>query len=239
MIDLYFWTTDNGYKARQGMEESGLAHTLKPVELPKREQFSPEFMKISPGHKIPALVDDDGPGGTVSLFSISQPSAIIDNLRFVVDGEQVNQGIELSAYGEPVPGLRVLGGATFVDAERKRTEGGTFDGKTAIGVPEFQANLNVEYDLPIAPGLTVDGRVVHTGSQYVNAANTVSLDSWTRLDLGARYSLDVSGRPVTLRARVENVTDENDWLSAGGYPGANYLVLGAPRTFVVSASVDF
>ncbi len=178
-------------------------------------------------------------GGTVSLFSISQPSAIIDNLRFVVDGEQVNQGIELSAYGEPVPGLRVLGGATFVDAERKRTEGGTFDGKTAIGVPEFQANLNVEYDLPVAPGLTVDGRVVHTGSQYVNAANTVSLDAWTRLDLGARYSLDVSGRPVTLRARVENVTDENDWLSAGGYPGANYLVLGAPRTFVVSASVDF
>ena len=68
MIDLYFWTTDNGYKARQGMEESGLAHTLKPVELPKREQFSPEFMKISPSHKIPALVDDDGPGGTVSLF---------------------------------------------------------------------------------------------------------------------------------------------------------------------------
>ena len=39
MIDLYFWTTDNGYKARQGMEESGLAHTLKPKELPKREQF--------------------------------------------------------------------------------------------------------------------------------------------------------------------------------------------------------
>lgn len=178
-------------------------------------------------------------GGTVSLFSISQPSAIIDNLRFVVDGEQVNQGIELSAYGEPTPGLRILGGATFVDAERKRTEGGTFDGKTAIGVPEFQANLNVEYDLPVAPGLTLDGRVVHTGSQYVNAANTVSLDAWTRLDLGARYSLDVSGKPVTLRARVENVTDENDWLSAGGYPGANYLVLGAPRTFIVSASVDF
>ncbi|MDO8411104.1 MAG: TonB-dependent receptor [Phenylobacterium sp.] len=178
-------------------------------------------------------------GGTVSLFSISQPSAIVDNLLFVVDGEQVNQGIELSAFGEPMFGLRVLGGATFVDAERRRTEGGAFDGKTVIGVPEFQANLNVEYDLPTLPGLTVDGRIVHTGSQYVNAANTVSLDAWTRLDLGARYSLDVSGKPVTLRARVENVTDQDDWQSAGGYPGANYLVLGAPRTFIVSASVDF
>lgn len=69
MIDLYFWTTDNGYKARQMIEETGLEHRLKLVELPKREQLSPEFMKISPGHKIPALVDDNGPGGMrVTLF---------------------------------------------------------------------------------------------------------------------------------------------------------------------------
>ncbi|NQV56807.1 MAG: glutathione S-transferase family protein [Rhodospirillales bacterium] len=69
MLDLYFWVTDNGYKARQGMEESGLDHNLKPVNISKGEQRSPEFMKISPGHKIPALVDSDGPGGqTVSLF---------------------------------------------------------------------------------------------------------------------------------------------------------------------------
>ncbi len=68
MIDLYFWTTDNGYKARQMIEETGLAYQLKPVALPKREQFEPEFLKISPGHKIPAIVDDDGPGGaTVTL----------------------------------------------------------------------------------------------------------------------------------------------------------------------------
>ncbi len=69
MIDLYFWTTDNGYKVRQMIEETGLEHRLKPVELPKREQLSAEFMKISPGHKIPALVDDNGPGGMrVTLF---------------------------------------------------------------------------------------------------------------------------------------------------------------------------
>ena len=68
MIELYFWITDNGYKARQGMEESGLPHTLKPVNLRNKEQFAPEFMKISPGHKIPAIIDRDGPGGaTVSL----------------------------------------------------------------------------------------------------------------------------------------------------------------------------
>lgn len=69
MIDFYFWTTNNSYKARQMIEETGLDHRLKPVALPKKEQFSPAFMKISPGHKIPAIVDDDGPGGaTVTLF---------------------------------------------------------------------------------------------------------------------------------------------------------------------------
>ncbi|HET9149456.1 MAG TPA: glutathione S-transferase family protein [Alphaproteobacteria bacterium] len=69
MIDLYLWTTDNGYKARHAMEESGLPHTLKPLNFRKREQFAPEFLKISPGHKIPAIVDPDGPGGArVALF---------------------------------------------------------------------------------------------------------------------------------------------------------------------------
>ena len=67
MIELYFWTTDNGHKGRHGMEESGLPHVLKPVNLQKKEQFAPEFLKISPGHKIPALVDSDGPGGRVTL----------------------------------------------------------------------------------------------------------------------------------------------------------------------------
>lgn len=178
-------------------------------------------------------------GGTISVFSITQPSAIVVANRFVVDGEQEHRGVELSFYGEPIPGLRVLGGGTVINAERERTQGGTFDGKTAIGVPERQANLNVEYDLPALPGLTLDGRLVYTGEQFANEANTLELDAWTRLDLGVRYGFEAQGTPVTLRARVENVTDESDWLSAGGYPGANYLVLGTPRTFVVSASVDF
>ncbi|MGQ3017199.1 TonB-dependent receptor [Phenylobacterium sp.] len=184
-------------------------------------------------------VDQGTFGGTISVFSITQPSAVVAANRFVVDGEQDHRGVELSLYGEPMPGLRVLGGATLLNAERERTQGGAFDGKTAIGVPERQANLNIEYDLPALPGLTLDGRLVYTGEQFANEANTLALDAWTRLDLGVRYSFEAQGKPLTLRARVENVTDEADWLSAGGYPGANYLVLGTPRTFIVSASVDF
>ena len=68
MIDLYFWTTDNGYKGRHMMEESGLDYTIKPINIKEKEQFDPEYLKISPHHKIPAIVDHDGPGGeTISL----------------------------------------------------------------------------------------------------------------------------------------------------------------------------
>lgn len=178
-------------------------------------------------------------GGILSVFSIDLPSAFVENGVFGKNGEQRNRGIELSAFGEPVEGFRVLGGATLLNAELRRTAGGLLDGKDAIGVPEFQANLNLEWDVPAVSGLTVEGRIVHTGSQAVNAANTVSLESFTRLDLGARYSFEAAGKAVTLRARVENLADSDDWVSVGGFPGANYLVLGAPRTVLVSASVDF
>ena len=62
---------------------------------------------------------------------------------------------------------------------------------------------------------------------------------WTRFDLGARYATAIAGREVTIRARVDNVADRDYWASVGGFPGAGYLVVGAPRTFSLSASIDF
>ncbi|HYD86435.1 MAG TPA: TonB-dependent receptor [Vitreimonas sp.] len=176
-------------------------------------------------------------GATLSGFHLTRPNAIVVAQVFQASGEQQAQGLELSVFGEPREGFRILGGATWLDAETN--QGTANDGNTPIGIPELQANLNFEWDPSFVPGLTLDARVQYTDAQYINEANTASIPSWTRLDLGARYALDVGDRPVTFRGRIENVTDENYWASAGGYPGANYLVLGGPRTFVVSASVDF
>jgi len=78
MIELYTWMTDNGYKARHMAEESGLPYDLKPVNIRNREQFAPEFLKISPGHKIPALIDDDGPGG--ARITLCESGAILKYL---------------------------------------------------------------------------------------------------------------------------------------------------------------
>jgi GST-like protein len=63
MINLYFWTTPNGYKATILLEELGLPYNVIPVRIGKGEQFQPDFLKISPNNKIPALVDHEGPDG--------------------------------------------------------------------------------------------------------------------------------------------------------------------------------
>lgn len=70
MIDLYYWTTPNGHKITIFLEEAGLTYKLHPVNIMKNEQFNPEFLKIAPNNRIPAIVDnnpEDGKG-PMSLF---------------------------------------------------------------------------------------------------------------------------------------------------------------------------
>ena len=57
MIDLYYWTTPNGHKITIFLEETGLAYTIKPINIGKGEQFEPAFLAISPNNRIPAIVD--------------------------------------------------------------------------------------------------------------------------------------------------------------------------------------
>lgn len=79
MIDLYFWTTPNGYKPLILLLELGLEYRLKPIDLAKGEQFAPEFLAISPNNRIPALVDHipkDG-GQPIRLF---ESGAILEYL---------------------------------------------------------------------------------------------------------------------------------------------------------------
>ena len=59
MIDLYTWTTPNGRKASIALEELGLPYTVHPIDISKDEQFAPDFLKIAPNNRIPAIVDRD------------------------------------------------------------------------------------------------------------------------------------------------------------------------------------
>jgi GST-like protein len=69
MLDLYFWTTPNGYKITILLEELGWPYNVIPVNIGKGEQFRPDFLKISPNNRIPALVDNEGPDGKpIAIF---------------------------------------------------------------------------------------------------------------------------------------------------------------------------
>jgi len=178
-------------------------------------------------------------GMSAALFTVAQPSAYVVNRHFGVFGEQRNRGLELSVFGVPTRGVRVLGGLTLLDTEQVSTLNGVNQGKDAIGVPKTQLNLGGEWDVPYVDGLTLDARAVYTASQFADGANTKEVPSWSRFDLGASYAMRVMERAVTLRARVNNVADRSYWASAGGFPGSGYLVVGAPRTFTLSGTVNF
>lgn len=70
MIDLYYWTTPNGHKIPIFLEEVGLPYNIIPINIGAGDQFKPEFLKLSPNNRIPAIVDHEPTGGgePVSIF---------------------------------------------------------------------------------------------------------------------------------------------------------------------------
>ena len=75
MIDLYTWPTPNGHKIHIMLEETGLAYTVHAIDIGAGDQFAPDFLKISPNNKIPAIVDRDGPDGRP--YSMFESGAIL------------------------------------------------------------------------------------------------------------------------------------------------------------------
>lgn len=173
---------------------------------------------------------------TASLFRIRKPSGYLQDNRFAVDGEQRNQGLELMAYGELGGGWRLYGGATWIDAELTRTNNRATQGNQAVGVPRTQFTLNAEHDLAWVPGLTATAGVTRTGTQYADQANLQRLPSWTTVDLGLRWRTVVASRTTTLRANVRNATGRDYWAGSSTW---GTLLMGAPRSLQLSATVDF
>ncbi len=181
---------------------------------------------------------------TTAYFTTEKPRGFVNAAgAFTSQGKEEHQGVELMTYGQLLPSLRVLGGVTWLDAKQKNTGNAATEDKQTIGIPNRQANLGLEWDAFMLPGLTFDARVITTGHVYANGENTQRLPGWTRLDIGARYATEIKGHLFTVRSRIDNITDRDYWASAGGSASDTgnygYLVLGAPRTVTVSAQLDF
>lgn len=207
------------------------------VTINPGEVFAPARSKqIEAGVKL----DMGTFGASLGVYRIEQPTdgyQIQDGsgTRYVRDGEQRNRGVEMNVFGEPVSGLRLLAGLTLMDTEVSGTSGGSNDGNRAIGVPTFQFNAGADWDVPGIAGAAINARMLRTGGQYVDAANNLSIPTWNRFDLGARYTFNVAQKDVTLRANVENLMNKDYWASANG----GYLTQGEPRTLKLSGTIDF
>lgn len=213
---------------------------IAPSTSSNEDEIFPPF--ISRQLEVGAKYDFGRYALTASAFRIKQPAYETNAATrlFGPNGKRENTGLELSVFGEPVTGVRLLGGVMYIHSELKDTVDSRFDGNRAPATPSYNVNLGAEWDVPQVDGLTLTARGIHSSSQYLDQANSKKIDGWERYDLGARYAFKVEGRDVTLRASVENVLNERYWASAGASDDSDAgLTLSAPRTWLLSTTVAF
>ncbi len=87
MLEVWSWPTPNGHKVHIALEELGLQYKVIPVDIGAGDQFKPEFLKITPNHRIPAIVDSDGPGG--KPFTLFESAAIMIYLSEKTGGKLI------------------------------------------------------------------------------------------------------------------------------------------------------
>lgn len=175
-------------------------------------------------------------GSTLSIFDIERPSTFTDPVTnlFTQDGEQVHRGMELSVFGEPADGFRLLGSMMLLDAEVTNSAGGQINGNRPVGVPTTRVSITGDLDIKQINGLSLYSAVIYNGSTYFNPANTLKVPSVTRFNVGANYKFIARDTPMIARLHVENLFDKEYWLMQ-----PNAVNLGAPRTVFLSLSADF
>lgn len=213
---------------------------IAPSTSVNEDEIFPPF--ISRQVEVGAKYDAGPFAVTAAVFRIKQPAYETNAITrvFGPNGKRENTGVEVSMFGEPLNGVRLLGGVMYIDSELTNTTNGTYDGNRAPATPKYNVNVGAEYDVRSVEGLTLTSRAIYSSSQYLDQSNVKEIDAWTRMDVGARYAFKVDEKNVTLRANVENVADKRYWSSAGASddsePG---LTLSTPRTYLLSATVDF
>jgi iron complex outermembrane receptor protein len=176
-------------------------------------------------------------GAALAIYQIKQQVAYTNATTniYETDGVQQHRGVEFSMYGEPLKGLRLIGGVSYINAKLVDTGDAAEEGNRPIGVPAWTFNANLEYDVPQVNGLTLMGRAIWTSSQYLDTANTQKIPSWTRFDVGARYKTQILKHDTSFNVMVTNLANRSYWSSALG----GYLTQAEPRTAWFSVTTDF
>ncbi len=175
-----------------------------------------------------------------AAFHIWKPYEFVDPGNvFVQRGTVKHSGLEFSASGRVTDDLRVFAGATLIHARQSGTGVATFDGRAPLNVPWLRSQATLDWSIPQVPGASLNGSWARVSEKYALRDNSLSVPAYNRFDFGARYALAVGPSRITWRFRVENALNSVYWKDVGEYFGDGYLHLGAPRTFRLSAQLDF
>lgn len=199
---------------------------------------------VSDQVEIGAKVERGMVRATLAAFRINQPNEYLDLATRVYGrfGEKRNEGIEVSLQGAPTHALTVLASMMYLDAKlRKTADGpdpdtrGDMDGNRASGAARWQGALSADWELPGLGGLAVNGGLTYTGSTFVDDDDRLRLPAWTRVDAGIRYPFTAGARSFAARLNVQNVFDQDKWISIYGGGG---ISTAQPRTLIASLAVD-
>jgi iron complex outermembrane receptor protein len=180
--------------------------------------------------------------GTAALFRIDQgvayatPDPTPATLLYEQNGQARYQGLELNGKVYLSDDWTVSSSATYLDTDYLKGAP-AYVGKVVPGTSKYEASAFTNYRPPVLPGLKLDGGVRYTGRGYGDSANLLRFPSATVFDLGAGYDVPGLGRPVTLRAAIQNVLDREYWVYGSNGAGGIEFSAGEPRTFNVNVKV--
>jgi len=181
-----------------------------------------------------------GAGVSVSaaVFQITTGLEYTDaNNLYVRNGQRNHRGLELSAQ-RASNGLAYGASLLALRARQQDTGDAALDGKRVTNVPDLKTTVWAEYAVPNVAGLKLNGQWQYAGKKTFDPQNTVDVPGYHVVGLGAAYAMRMGASSVTLRARVDNLFDKFYWRDVTQDLGG-YLLPGAPRTFRLSAQVDF
>lgn len=216
----------------RGLEESGIA----PQSAANRNEALPAIIteQFDAGLRFNLTDRLKLIGG---VFELRRPNFTLDNANVFRElGAIRNRGIEMSLSGPLTPQLDLVAGAVLLDPRvtgEAVTQGRT--GDRPIDIPRIQADLNLDWRLPFAPGLSLDMSANYVARRPATTLNTVYLKARELLNLGARYRFRLSGNTAILRLSLSNVFNVYGFDLRGA--GAYDMIPG--RRLQAYLSVDF
>lgn len=175
-----------------------------------------------------------------AIYRIDKNNVLIsENGVPVLRDGQSSQGLELSLSGQPAPGMNLIAGYAYTDAEVK---GGANDGNRPRNIAEHTFNLWASYEVQSGSleGLGFGGGLFHTSNRFGDDANSWTLGNYTLVDLSLWYTIAVPAlgedKTVRLQVAAKNLFDEGYYSASGGNERVS---IGSPQAFIGSVSFDF